>query len=46
MPFFSVALSSGFRKSNGTPSFPEFDLSPLESVVWRNRLTTYRELFG
>ena len=27
---FRVALSADFRKPDGSPSFPEFDLSPLE----------------
>ena len=30
MPAFRVALSADFRKPDGSPSFPEFDLSPLE----------------
>ena len=30
MSAFRVALSADFRKSDGSPSFPEFDLSPLE----------------
>ena len=29
MSAFRVALSADFRKSDGSPSFPEFDLSPL-----------------
>ena len=29
MPKFRVALSADFRKDDGSPSFPEFDLSPL-----------------
>ena len=29
MPKFRVALSADFRKGDGSPSFPEFDLSPL-----------------
>jgi len=29
MSAFRVALSADFRKSDGRPSFPEFDLSPL-----------------
>lgn len=36
---FRVALSSDFRKPDGTPTFPSFDLSPLEDdpdieLVW------------
>ena len=31
MSQFRVALSGDFKKSDGTPSFPEFDLSPLEN---------------
>ena len=30
MSAFRVALSADFRKPDGSPSFPEFDLSPLE----------------
>lgn len=30
MTTFRVALSADFRKPDGSPSFPEFDLSPLE----------------
>ncbi len=30
MSTFRVALSADFRKPDGSPSFPEFDLSPLE----------------
>ena len=30
MSTFRVALSADFRKPDGRPSFPEFDLSPLE----------------
>ena len=30
MSVFRVALSADFRKSDGSPSFPEFDLSPLD----------------
>ena len=30
MSSFRVALSADFRKADGSPSFPEFDLSPLE----------------
>ena len=30
MSAFRVALSADFRKADGSPSFPEFDLSPLE----------------
>ena len=30
MSTFRVALSADFRKPDGAPSFPEFDLSPLE----------------
>ena len=30
MTAFRVALSADFRKPDGSPSFPEFDLSPLE----------------
>ena len=30
MSTFRVALSADFRKPGGSPSFPEFDLSPLE----------------
>ena len=30
MSAFRVALSADFRKPDGRPSFPEFDLSPLE----------------
>ena len=30
MTAFRVALSADFRKADGSPSFPEFDLSPLE----------------
>ena len=30
MSVFRVALSADFRKPDGSPSFPEFDLSPLE----------------
>ena len=29
---FRVALSSDFRKEDGTPTFPDFDLSPLYSA--------------
>ncbi len=29
MSAFRVALSADFRKSDGSPSFAEFDLSPL-----------------
>ncbi|MDJ0956702.1 MAG: NAD(P)-dependent oxidoreductase [Arenicellales bacterium] len=31
MSQFRVALSGDFKKSDGAPSFPEFDLSPLEN---------------
>ena len=31
MSAFRVALSADFRKPDGSPSFPEFDLSPLEN---------------
>ena len=30
MTAFRVALSADFRKPDGSPSFPTFDLSPLE----------------
>ena len=30
MSAFRVALSADFRKPDGSPSFPEFDLSPLQ----------------
>ena len=30
MAVFRVALSADFRKPDGSPSFPEFDLAPLE----------------
>ena len=30
MPAFRVALSADFRKPDGSPSFPEFDLAPLK----------------
>ena len=30
MSAFRVALSADFRKPDGSPSFPEFDLSPIE----------------
>ena len=30
MSTFRVAISADFRKPDGSPSFPEFDLSPLE----------------
>ena len=30
MSAFRVALSADFRKADGSPSFPEFDLSPLK----------------
>ena len=30
MSAFRVALSANFRKPDGSPSFPEFDLSPLQ----------------
>ena len=29
MTKFRVALSADFRKPDGSPSFPEFDLTPL-----------------
>ena len=31
MSAFRVALSADFRKPDGSPSFPEFDLSPIET---------------
>ncbi len=39
MPRFRVALSSDFRKADGTPTFPSVDFSPLENdpdieMVW------------
>ena len=27
---FRVALSGDFRKSDGSPTFPDFDLKPLQ----------------
>ena len=30
MSMFRVALSGDFKKSDGTPAYPMFDLSPLE----------------
>ena len=29
MSVFRVALSGDFRRADGTPTFPDFDLSPL-----------------
>lgn len=29
---FRVALSSDFKKSDGSPTFPDFDLEPLKSA--------------
>ena len=39
MARFKVALSSDFRKADGSPTFPMFDLSPLQDdpdieMVW------------
>ena len=29
---FRVALSGDFRKADGTPTYPDFDLAPLRSA--------------
>ena len=39
MAKFRVAISGDFRKADGTPTFPSFDLSPLKDnpdieIVW------------
>lgn len=33
MPVFRVALSGDFRKPDGSPTFPDFDLAPLQSAA-------------
>ena len=35
MERFRVALSSDFRKDDGTPTFPSFDLAPLGVIERR-----------
>ena len=32
MPAFRVALSGDFRKADGSPTFPDFDLAPLKAA--------------
>ena len=32
MPAFRVALSGDFRKADGSPTFPDFDLAPLKAT--------------
>ncbi len=32
MSLFRVALSGDFRKADGSPTFPDFDLAPLKSA--------------